>query len=114
MLKPDIESCDAMPQGRIKLATRVIGSSVAIEVCDNGVRIPVGTDQDIRPFTTKEMSGHGPWPLRAASRKHRGVQVESERGVGTTFRVLLPIADNYYQGTGKQAEKPTARVKARA
>jgi PAS domain S-box-containing protein len=86
-------------KGRITIRTRVDGSDVVLEVADTGCGIP----EEIRGrifdpfFTTKEV-GRGTGQGLAISRaivvdKHRGsLQVSSEVGVGTTFTVTLPLA----------------------
>ncbi|MEP6819343.1 MAG: ATP-binding protein [bacterium] len=91
---------DAMPAGGIlTLAAEEIGDTVEISVRDTGI----GMDEDVRLrvfdpfFTTKGKTGMG---LGLAVgygiiRRHDGtVEVESQVGRGTTFRVRLAIARN--------------------
>ena len=82
---------------RIRIRTRVENDAVVIEVEDNGV----GMDEAIRQrlfehfFTTKDADqGTGLSIIYAIVRNHDGeITVESELGVGTTFRVMLPVVD---------------------
>ncbi|MCU0663787.1 MAG: response regulator [Myxococcota bacterium] len=104
---------EAMPEGgklRIRLSRSTIGAGdrvdatglwgdcAVIEVSDTGV----GMDEKVRShlfepfFTTKSPSdgrGMGLATIYGAARQHGGsVEAESERGVGSTFRIILPIA----------------------
>ena len=84
---------------RIQIRTRTENDAVVIEVEDNGV----GMDKTIRQrlfepfFTTKDAdrgTGLGLSIIYAIVRNHDGqITVESEEGVGTTFRVMLPVVD---------------------
>ena len=89
---------DAMPEGgTLTLSAREIAGSVEISVNDTGI----GMSEDVRLrifdpfFTTKGKTGMG---LGLAVgygiiRRHEGfVEVESEPGRGTSFRIKLPIA----------------------
>jgi PAS domain S-box-containing protein len=92
---------DAMPAGgRLTIATRDIelstGPHVAIEICDTGS----GMDEETRLrvfepfFTTKDVGKGTGLGLATAygvvSQSGGSIEVESEEGVGSTFRVLLP------------------------
>jgi len=94
---------DAMPHGgRLTIATRAVelqaGPHVAIEIRDTGS----GMDEETRLrvfdpfFTTKEIGKGTGLGLATAygvvSQSGGSIEVESELGVGTTFRVLLPAA----------------------
>ena len=117
-----VNACDAMPSGgtlRIITAEAVSPPSaehskarraVLLEVIDDGR----GMEKDLLPnifdpfFTTKPI-GHGTGLGLAAVagtiKAHGGtIDVESEPGKGTTFRVRLPCTD----------ESPTARQEGRA
>jgi len=75
---------------------------VAIEVSDNGVGIPPIEHRrifwkfyriDDRLSREREGSGLGLAIVKHIVRAHRGrVQVESAKGQGTTFRIVLPLA----------------------
>ncbi len=86
-------------RGEIRVTTRVEGDDVVIEVCDTGPGIP----EEIRSkvfepfFTTKEV-GRGTGQGLALARRvivegHQGsLTFDSTVGMGTTFKVRLPIA----------------------
>ena len=84
---------------RIQIRTRIENDAVVIEVEDNGV----GMDETILQrlfepfFTTKDAdrgTGLGLSIIYAIVRKHDGqIDVESEQGVGTMFKVVLPVVE---------------------
>jgi putative PEP-CTERM system histidine kinase len=82
--------------GRITVATTRQGEWVALCVSDNGCGM---TEQFIknslfRPFrsTKKKGLGIGMFQSKTIVEAHHGkIHVESELGVGTTFRVMLPL-----------------------
>jgi putative PEP-CTERM system histidine kinase len=82
--------------GRITVETAQQGEWVALSVGDNGCGM---TEQFIknslfRPFrsTKKEGLGIGMFQSKTIVEAHRGkIHVESELGVGTKFRVILPL-----------------------
>lgn len=85
-------------QGRIGLRTKVAGECVCIEVSDTGT----GMAEEVRSrvfepfFTTKDVgkgTGQGLAMVRnIVVNTHGGsIDCESELGVGTTFRVTIPI-----------------------
>ena len=84
---------------RIHIQTRAENNAVVIEVEDNGI----GMDETIRQrifepfFTTKDAdrgTGLGLSIIYAIVRKHDGqITVESEQGVGTMFKVVLPVVE---------------------
>jgi putative PEP-CTERM system histidine kinase len=82
--------------GRITVATTRQGEWVALSVSDNGCGM---TEQFIknslfRPFrsTKKKGLGIGMFQSKTIVEAHHGkIHVESELGVGTTFRVILPL-----------------------
>jgi CheY-like chemotaxis protein len=88
---------DAMPAGgKLSLSTRIEGESVVISVADTGV----GMDTDVRSkvfdpfFTTKGKAGLGLGLAVSFGiiRRHGGtIEVDSELGRGTEFRVILPV-----------------------
>ncbi|MET0647460.1 MAG: ATP-binding protein [Pyrinomonadaceae bacterium] len=89
---------DAMPQGgTLTLSTREAVGAVEIAVADNGT----GMAEEVRSrvfdpfFTTKGKAGMGLGLAVSYGiiRRHEGaVEVESELGRGTTFRIKLPAA----------------------
>ncbi|HEX2483713.1 MAG TPA: PAS domain-containing protein [Myxococcota bacterium] len=82
--------------GEIRLRTRAVPYGVLIEVSDDGVGIaPEAVDRVFEPFfTTKEVgvgTGLGLSIAYNIVKRHGGtLHVESELGVGTTFRIVLP------------------------
>ena len=89
---------DAMPQGgRLTLSAQEVNGSIQIAITDTGT----GMSPEIRSrvfdpfFTTKGAAGMG---LGLAVcygiiQRHEGnIEIESELGEGTTFRITLPIA----------------------
>ncbi|WP_445261796.1 ATP-binding protein [Pseudomonas sp. MS646] len=84
-------------RGTITLRNGVDGDTVWIEVADNGSGIPPQTLQKIfDPFFTTKPIGQGTGLGLSLSygivKKHNGeITVRSEVGVGTTFRVELPV-----------------------
>ena len=90
---------DAAYTKRIQIRTRVVDDAAIIEVEDNGVGMDDATRQRLfEPFfTTKNAdrgTGLGLSIIYAIVRNHDGeITVESEEGVGTTFRVMLPVVE---------------------
>ena len=89
---------DAMPEGgTLTLATRTANDSVSIEVIDTGVGMyPEVRSKIFDPFfTTKGKAGLGLGLAVSFGiiRRHGGnIEVESQYGQGTQFRITLPIA----------------------
>lgn len=87
---------DAMPQGgTITVGTRAAGEFVAIDVSDTGSGMTADEKaRCLEPFfTTKgEMgTGLGLAVVYGIIQRHGGtIEIESEKGVGTTFSLLLP------------------------
>ena len=87
---------DALGQGgRIALRTEANGCRVLLSVTDNGCGMSAGFVRDslFRPFqsTKKDGLGIGMFQSRMIVEAHGGsIQVESEMGRGTVFRVSLP------------------------
>ncbi len=85
--------------GTVDIRTRVENDAVVIEVEDNGVGMDEATRQRLfEPFfTTKDAdrgTGLGLSIIYAIVRNHDGqITVENEEGLGTTFRVVLPVMD---------------------
>jgi signal transduction histidine kinase/ActR/RegA family two-component response regulator len=89
---------DAMPEGgTLTLTTRTVGESVVIEVIDTGVGMyPEVRSRIFDPFfTTKGKAGLGLGLAVSFGiiRRHAGnIEVESQYGNGTQFRITLPLA----------------------
>lgn len=92
-----INACQAMPAGgTLTITTREHNDQVEMIISDTGIGIP----EDVREkifnlyFTTKEKgSGIGLAQAFRAVQMHSGtIDVESEVGKGTTFKISLPIA----------------------
>jgi signal transduction histidine kinase len=85
--------------GRIRLRTQLSGDRVLVSVSDTGSGIPpehIGRIFD--PFFTTKKVGSGTGLGLSTSysivQRHGGtIEVESRKGVGTTFRVVLPAGD---------------------
>ncbi len=88
--------------GRIALAVRREAEQARFEVCDTGVGIPADQLPHLfqkftriqNPLSAREFgSGLGLYFARSVVELHQGsIQVESQPGQGTCFRVLLPLA----------------------
>ena len=110
---------DAMPGGgRLTLATRTANGEVEISVSDTGT----GMTEEVRSrifdpfFTTKGKAGMGLGLSVSYGivRRHEGnVEVESEVGRGTTFRVRLPAASADAALPAREAAAAQAAVPAR-
>jgi signal transduction histidine kinase/ActR/RegA family two-component response regulator len=89
---------DAMPNGgKLSLTTRLIGESVVITISDTGT----GMSNEVKSrifdpfFTTKGTAGLGLGLAVSFGiiRRHGGsIDVESNEGSGTEFRITLPVA----------------------
>ena len=110
---------DAMPQGGvIVMAAEEAGGSVAVSISDNGA----GMSPEVRSrifdpfFTTKGKAGLGlglAVSYGIVSRHEGAIDVESEVGRGTTFRITLPKADveaRARQEAKEAAEAPPAPI----
>src|SRR5215213_6827267 len=103
---------DAMPEGgTLSLTTRIANDSVIIKIVDTGVGMyPEVRSKIFDPFfTTKGKAGLGLGLAVSFGiiRRHGGnIEVESQYGKGTEFRITLPVA--------KIAEKPVNQVEAAA
>lgn len=85
--------------GSIEVATRERDGQALLSVADNGCGMSAAFLKDslFRPFhSTKQKGlGIGMFQSKMIVEAHRGnIQVESEPGKGTTFRVLLPLKTN--------------------
>jgi len=84
-------------QGQIRIATRALDGQVEIAISDTGSGIPKKSLSKIFDpfFTTKEVGKGTGLGLNMAYniiQKHKGnIEVESEEGKGTTFKIRIPI-----------------------
>jgi PAS domain S-box-containing protein len=99
-----VNARDAMPgRGTLRLTTRNVGNNVVLEVTDNGSGMP----PEVRAracepfFTTKELgkgTGMGLAVVHGIVDGAGGrIEIDSEPGSGTTFRILLPAFDGPVQ-----------------
>ncbi|HEX7534627.1 MAG TPA: XrtA/PEP-CTERM system histidine kinase PrsK [Syntrophales bacterium] len=92
-----INAYDALgPDGQITIVTRCRDTWAEIAVRDNGCGMSMEFIKKslFRPFQTtkKQGMGIGLYHCKTIVEAHSGrIEVESEEGVGTTFRVLLPV-----------------------
>ena len=121
-----INAADAMPDGgELILKTMNVthqemknkrydpkpGRYVLLQVTDNGTGMDEKTMEHIfEPFfTTKEMgggSGLGLASVYGIIKGHGGyIEVDSEKGLGTTFSIYLPASDQSVQKTSEPYEK---------
>jgi two-component system NtrC family sensor kinase len=107
-----INAIDAMPHGgNLWVSTRALGNGdqLELQVRDDGVGIPPEILPRIfDPFTTTKEVGKGVGLGLAVSKgiveRHGGqIEVASELGVGTTFRVILPVRATQPEGARAQA-----------
>jgi signal transduction histidine kinase/ActR/RegA family two-component response regulator/HAMP domain-containing protein len=117
-----INAVDALPNGgRITLRTRVLAAApnaeaalerVVVEVTDNGT----GMDEETRrrclePFFStkgKRGTGLGLAMVYGVMERHEGsIEIDSEKGKGTTFRLTFPVRKNV-SATGDGHDDSTA------
>ena len=98
---------DAMPSGGVlTIASRSVGNNLLVEVSDTGVGIPPESLAKIfEPFfTTKEVgqgTGLGLAVCYGILTEHGGsLDVQSAPGVGTTFTITLPVANQSGEANG--------------
>jgi signal transduction histidine kinase len=86
------------PGGEVRVETNQSNGWAVLSVSDDGCGMtPAFLKTSLfRPFQTtkKKGLGIGMFQSKMIVEAHRGkIQVESEPGAGTTFRVMLPIGD---------------------
>lgn len=90
-----IEACDESPVLQITVS-HVAGEMVEFSIRDNGRGIPEAIRERIlEPFFTTRCNGTGLGlaVVNATVNSHNGVlDIESEEGVGSCFRIMLPLA----------------------
>jgi PAS domain S-box-containing protein len=95
-----INAVDAMPAGgTLTLRSKQVGERVAVEISDTGTGMPPEVKAQIfDPFyTTKgeQGTGLGLAMVKGIVARHNGeIEVDSEPGQGTTFRIYLPISED--------------------
>jgi signal transduction histidine kinase/CheY-like chemotaxis protein len=103
---------DAMPEGgALSLSTRTVNESVIVKVVDTGVGMyPEVRSRIFDPFfTTKGKAGLGLGLAVSFGiiRRHGGnIEVESQYGRGTEFRITLPLAKIADKGVAVFEESP--------
>ncbi len=97
----DAAGPDPSGKGAIKISTRRDGRYVRVQVADTGKGIPQAVRERVfEPFFTTKEVGRGTGQGLAIAYsvvvdKHHGViDFDSKEGVGTTFTILLPLADD--------------------
>lgn len=94
-----VNACQAMPEGgQLTLTTELLKKDQAqLTISDQGVGIPEEVQEKVFNlyFTTKPQgSGIGLAQAFRAVQLHSGrIEVESQVGVGTTFRIILPTVN---------------------
>ncbi len=92
-----LNACDAIgPGGRVTVETSCQDDWASLVVADNGCGMSVRfmSESLFRPFQTTKKKGLGIGMFQAkiiVEAHHGKISVTSEPGVGTTFRVLIPL-----------------------
>jgi signal transduction histidine kinase len=94
-----VNAVEAMPRGgRVALSTqRLPDNFVEIRVADEGAGIE-DTSQIFNLYYTTKKGGSGlglPLALRAVDLHHGTIQVDSQPGAGTIFKIRLPISPDH-------------------
>jgi signal transduction histidine kinase/ActR/RegA family two-component response regulator len=123
LLNLALNARDAMPRGgRLTIETRALeiaaavsapparpGRYVVLAVSDDGVGMDAETQKRIfEPFFTTKAEGRGSGLGLSTVRRivddaGGTIQVDSEPGLGTTFRIVLPCADTQAESAGPDA-----------
>ncbi len=107
-----LNAVDAMPKGgKIKIKTYLMDSKAVIDVSDTGTGMDPDTKKHIFDpyFTTKDVgsSGLGLSIVYGLVTNAGGkIEVESEKGLGTTFSIILPCQSQVEEETLEQEEGP--------
>jgi len=110
-----VNARDAMPEGgtltlRASTANTKTGRYVLFEVSDSGSGIPAEIREKIfDPFFTTKAQGKGTGlglaSVRTIVESHEGVlSLQTELGKGTTFHVLIPVAETATTTTAADCE----------
>ena len=111
-----IETFDALFDEDYLMSHRWVtreGEYVCLSVSDNGIGMDEETQKHIfEPFfTTKEVgkgTGLGLATVYGIVKQHRGyINLYSEPGRGTTFKLYFPVAEDFAEETGKDEEVST-------
>jgi PAS domain S-box-containing protein len=120
-----VNAAHAIPVGtandhRITVRTARVQGLVKVEISDTGVGIePEHLARLFDPFFTTKPPGQGTGLglficLRIVREHHGEIEVQSEPGMGTTFRVLLPATEHERQGNQRpEAARPISLTRAR-
>lgn len=95
-----VNARDAMPRGgRLSLTTRNLGGEVLLEITDSGMGMtPAVVRRAFEPFFTTKQVGRGTGlglsvVLGIIQQAGGRIELDSEPGTGTTFRIYLPATD---------------------
>ena len=115
-----LNAVDAMPKGgRISIRTRIEQAplsqphvqQIAIEVSDNGIGMEEETRKRcLEPFFStkgKRGTGLGLAMVYGVVKRHEGtIDIETEPGNGSTFRLLFPVRPTVQKDAGEQTGNP--------
>jgi PAS domain S-box-containing protein len=120
-----VNAAHAIPVGtasdhRITVRTACVQGIATVEISDTGVGIePEHVARLFEPFFTTKPPGQGTGLglficLRIVHEHHGKIEVQSQPGMGTTFRVLLPASEHARQGIQRpEPAKPISFERAR-
>jgi signal transduction histidine kinase len=95
LIKNAMESTRNCDSARVTIRSRAIGNEYVVSVTDTGIGIPQSQQESIfEPFVTHKADGTGLglYIVGQRVRELNGrIEVESELGRGTCFRVRLPL-----------------------
>ena len=97
LLSNAADACDGKDNCRIEITETRANGQVQINITDNGEGIPVDMQHKIfTPNFTTKSSGTGLGLAMCKSiveQAHGHIWFETEQGKGTTFHVVLPVAN---------------------